>query len=885
MILHRLRISNYRDVNSAEISPLPKGITIVLGPNETGKTCFAEALRLVLHELDSSQKQSVKAVKPVHRDVGSEVEVEIETGPYRFVLFKSFNKGKETRLTVTQPKPESLPGRQAHERVQQMLQETLDLDLWNALCIVQGMEVTQPALSGHSSLSAALDKAAGAVPAGECEESLFESVVEEYQKYYTPKVDEEKGILKDAKQRVSELEATVSTLKDRSTKIERDVNRSDELTKALQELGVKHESSEKSAKDLKARWEEALGKQATVSELESQRKVAESNQKMAQQSLAERKAFVAEVDEFHKALNEHSEGFKDTDEELRKRTLQLRELEKKVAALDAELDSARQLEGIRRKDAEYLHSKLDLAQMKERLERVKGAEKAASEAARVLAVNRVDNKALECIREAQQQVEFAKGKLAAGVPSVTIQALANIKLAIRGRSVRLKAKETLEEKVPDAMSVRVPQVIELEVRPGTSADELRKSLQKAEKQLRKLLDKYDVADIQAAIQANSNHSDATSKRQELNKVLKENLRDLSREDLEAKVLEMKERDRSYRKSRPERPPIASSREEAKKLLKDVEDAAAETVTTLKSIQKQADSARNGHADVSSKQVELKTTIEMTRGRLAITERKLADARASAVDKMLDDHAYEASVALRDLEDRLKTAKTEIKRLDVEVLRARCENADSTLAQIVSDITQLEKESTEVSARIQMYEEEGLFDKLQTSESHLEHALRERGRLLRLAQASKLLYEVMNSARKAAQEAYIRPLKERIERLGKVVFGDSFAISMNPDLTVAERTLNDRTVPFESLSKGAQEQIGMITRLACAMIVSKDGGVPVIIDDALGYTDPRRLEAMGAVLGLAGKECQIVILTCMPDRYQCVGGAKVIKIGAQEPGAA
>jgi uncharacterized protein YhaN len=102
--------------------------------------------------------------------------------------------------------------------------------------------------------------------------------------------------------------------------------------------------------------------------------------------------------------------------------------------------------------------------------------------------------------------------------------------------------------------------------------------------------------------------------------------------------------------------------------------------------------------------------------------------------------------------------------------------------------------------------------------------------------------------------------------------------MKTDLTIAERTLYGRTVPFESLSKGAQEQIGIITRLACAMIVSKDGGVPIIIDDALGYTDSKRLEAMGAVLALAGRECQVIILTCMPDRYRYVGGAKVIRIG-------
>jgi uncharacterized protein YhaN len=33
-------------------------------------------------------------------------------------------------------------------------------------------------------------------------------------------------------------------------------------------------------------------------------------------------------------------------------------------------------------------------------------------------------------------------------------------------------------------------------------------------------------------------------------------------------------------------------------------------------------------------------------------------------------------------------------------------------------------------------------------------------------------------------------------------------------------------------------------------VAKDGGTPVILDDALGYTDPERLKLMGAVLAVA-----------------------------------
>lgn len=54
---------------------------------------------------------------------------------------------------------------------------------------------------------------------------------------------------------------------------------------------------------------------------------------------------------------------------------------------------------------------------------------------------------------------------------------------------------------------------------------------------------------------------------------------------------------------------------------------------------------------------------------------------------------------------------------------------------------------------------------------------------------------------------------------------------------------------------------MILRLACATIVAPDGGVPVILDDVLGYSDPHRLEAMSAVLSEAGRTTQVIVFTC------------------------
>ena len=53
---------------------------------------------------------------------------------------------------------------------------------------------------------------------------------------------------------------------------------------------------------------------------------------------------------------------------------------------------------------------------------------------------------------------------------------------------------------------------------------------------------------------------------------------------------------------------------------------------------------------------------------------------------------------------------------------------------------------------------------------------------------------------------------------------------------------------------------------------------MIFDDALGWSDPGRLERMGAAISTAADESQIIILTCVPDRYAAVGKATTVTLG-------
>jgi hypothetical protein len=46
---------------------------------------------------------------------------------------------------------------------------------------------------------------------------------------------------------------------------------------------------------------------------------------------------------------------------------------------------------------------------------------------------------------------------------------------------------------------------------------------------------------------------------------------------------------------------------------------------------------------------------------------------------------------------------------------------------------------------------------------------------------------------------------------------------------------------------------------------------------MGYTGQERLKLMGAIVAVAAKECQIVIFTCVPERYAFIGEAAVVPL--------
>lgn len=114
-----------------------------------------------------------------------------------------------------------------------------------------------------------------------------------------------------------------------------------------------------------------------------------------------------------------------------------------------------------------------------------------------------------------------------------------------------------------------------------------------------------------------------------------------------------------------------------------------------------------------------------------------------------------------------------------------------------------------------------------------------------------------------------------------------SIEIDPaDFSLTARDLGGVVVPFDSLSTGTREQLSVLARLACAILVNPDGtegdaGVPVILDDALGYSDRDRLRLLAPAFTAAAKQAQVIVMTSTPERYGHVGDAKVIRLPASQ----
>jgi uncharacterized protein YhaN len=869
--LHRLVLTNYRGIVNREIDFPDHGVVVVSGANEIGKSSMIEALDLLLESKDRSTKKEVKQVKPINADVGSEVSAEISSGPYRFVYRKRFHKKCETELTVVAPRREQLTGDEAHDRVRAMLAETVDNELWHAQRVLQAASTAPVDLSGCDALSRALDVAAAqsdtdAALSG-TEPLLIERIDAEYGRYFTATgrpTGEWAAVasrLADAEKAVVGCAAAVAEVDDR-------VRRHAILTEQVAELSQQRIAAGPrlvAAKAATARIAEVSG-QAREAELVAA--AAAAGSAAAGAAHAGRLRLLAEI-------QTRTATVAATEAESREAADAQLVVAAEAAVADAALEAAAQAQTTVQRRAEAARRAVDqLADREEahrlgvRLAKIGEVQRDHDRTREKLSAVTITEQLLRQIETASAAVDRAADQLASISAEVEFTATADIELSVGGRRVSLSAGESWSMTATGATVVEVPGVLVARVTPGATALDAQAEHAASQQGLADALAAGGVADLAAARDADQRRRELQSSRDQLAATLAGLCGDEQPDELRARLARLQE-------GLPDL--LAVDATAARAELDAAQQARAVAEAEWEAGRRAAAAAASRLTETSTRATVLQNQGATGRAELDAAAQRLAHERVSAGDADLASTADIASRALHAAEQRVAELAVALSAAEPDSVAAELAAATEAAELLADRYEETARALREVGIELSVFGTEGRKGKLDDAEIEREHAAGEHTRVRRRARAAQLLRSVMTRHRDTTRLRYVEPYRTELQRLGRPVFGSTFEVEIDSDLCIRSRTLDGTTVPYDSLSGGAKEQLGILARLAGAALVAKEDSVPVVVDDALGFTDPGRLAKMGEVFDAVAADGQVIVLTCSPDRYDGVTGAHRIDL--------
>ena len=873
MRLHRIALRNFRGVTHRDLAFEASGVTVVVGDNETGKSSLLEALDLLLTLPDDSKAGRLRAIQPAGRDVPTEVEAEIGLGDLRVHYRKQWFRQRATELRV-EPDGRTWTGRAAHDEATRLFADHVDQTLWGALAAGQEHSLAVPVSGAVTAVLTALDEVAGGeVDHGESV-PLVSAVEREYLRYFTPtgrptaEYAEVAGQVEVARASAADAEASLAG-------VEEDVAKAERLRRERAGLTVRVEEQMSRVAELTGRRHAATELIAQVERLRRDADVATERRAAARGEVDRRRLLVTEATQ-----REH--GCAAAVQRAREASGLLQAAERELDRHTGALRTAREEASVRRSTVRRLEDQLtwlrdnaDLSDLEARLASVEDAR--AEELRRIAELNQVPvtDGAVEAAEAAHLQVLAARAARSAAAPKLRVRRLGSAEVQVAGRPVTEPSSEVAVEA---DTTVVVAGVVELTVQPGAGAADLAASFEHAEHAERELLDELGATNIAELRQLARRRSEVARALAAARETVAGRLAGATLGDLVARRDTLRARLAAAAPPAGERMPGGTA-DDARVALRQAQEDEAATSRVLATAEEHEAMARKQFESVSAEATAAGVRAEQELERREDARAAVAAARAASTDDDLAEALSTVELELSAVTGELARAEDVLGASGIDRTEERLVEAESLRGQLAAQVDELRDELRLIEGRLEMAGIQGLASAAERAHADLANAEARFEVLERRARAAARLRETLERHRAAARQRYSAPLRERIVALGQVVFGPSFGVVLGPDLEVQARTIDGVGLPVAALSTGAREQLATVVRLAIAGLTASDGsGVPVVLDDALGWSDPGRLEAMGSLLAQAGTSSQVILLTCVPDRYLgTVAGAHTVRM--------
>ncbi|GGB11993.1 AAA family ATPase [Allosediminivita pacifica] len=856
MKLRAVTLENVRRFTTpARIDGIGDGLNVLCEPNEHGKSTLFDAIQALFFKAHGSRDREVKELQP-HAGGAPQVSVEVETeqGLHRI-----------TKRWLSKPLAEVT-------RDGRLIAQADEAEDWIAgllsggqsgpaglVWVRQGMthltagakKDQEQALEARRDLMSSVTGEVEAMTGGRRMDMALTRCTEELATYATatgrPRAG---GPWKAAQERVEELTAARDQLSETARALH-DALRS--RNRSRRELSELEEPSEVQARqdrlaEAQQAFDAAQGHARKVEEQERAvaaarlaRDHAVSRRDALQGALAEQQAAqkaVTEADAAAAAASDATEGA----EEKRKQATE--DLERAKAARQS---AAEVLQRARHAQA----ARDGAARRKELLSRIEQAEAARKnlETARAAARHGPDAQTLRRLEDLAQALATARATRDAAAAQLVM------------RYEDGAAQVTLDgAPLPDGTSVAAPHGGRLAL-PGLGTLDLRPGpggageaeVEQAQRALAAALEKLGLPDLAAARTAAEARQAAEAEAREAASLLDAHAPD-GIDPLREALAQ-----------------IPQPQEETDDLppLPEAEAALSTADATLAEAQSAQATASDGLSEARSRSASTQAALQAAQDRLARAKQaleKLGDTTAEA----LATEVAQAETALTQASGTLATLREQAP--DLASAEAHLKRAKSAEENARSAIARLRPEIAALDERIRQGAGEAVEERLAETEQELTAAQADLDRIEHEVALLNRLKEALESARASARESYFAPIAAELKPLLQLLWPEAELTWEDAALLPEALVRDGQEEPIRILSGGTQEQVALLTRLAFARMLARDGRhAPVILDDALVFTDDDRIERMFDALHRQAGDLQILVLTCRQRAFRDLGG--------------
>jgi hypothetical protein len=869
LTIEKIEIDGFRKFRAPiSIANLTEGLNIVIEPNEVGKSTLLEALRAAFFVRYNTKNQLAQSYAPHGDAVGPKIEVSFVANGKPWSVAKRFLKNPSIDVTGPQGRAQ---GEEAEARLNALLGSTRDTSragdvatygalglLWVAQ--TEALSVSAPGQIVRDTVQSTLEAEVGSIIGGPAYKKVSDRIETQYATYWTP-TGQKRGRQSEARDRLEKAEAVAREATERSLALEQNFTDLEGARGRLKvvEREIADRTDIEARKDLVAAFD-----------------VARSAAQILATRIAEHEAAGGRL----KSLEDLEERHKTAMKSRYEANCALTQARKKRAALGETLKSAKQ----------------KVTDTRRALDTAKDARQAARTALAAGEAIIAHTRRLDAIKAARgrhnQLLEFehkyqeAKATAAASISPKSITSLESNDRAVAAARAALDAGATRVNLAGSAAAITIdgePMPLgertlshetqirfgkaTLTIMPPASAASAAEALETALAKQKEALQEVGVADIAAARARNDAARDAAAEIR----------------TLEAQIASVTLADSTLE---------LSAGAEALKLFvsgldADNEPGTAEipNLVALSGALSDADTALNRAEGAQESALEALRGVEAEDLPLATAEASAASDLASATAAMetiekrrewtgLTDALVKTREQAAEAAVKLEEAKRNALAHDQAAIMRKIDTIDARARTALDAKRKLETEIARLEGTIESEGGKGLAEREAAAKDEVEAARAAMQRCTEEADTLKLLRDTLDAARNETSARFVGPVAKRakryIERLlprCELTFSEDLALQSVTRAGVDEHCTN--------LSRGTQEQLAILTRIAFADMLLEEGRpVSLILDDPLVYSDDARLDLMIDILTEVSQRMQVILLTCRDRAFRHVPGTRI-----------